>query len=114
MKIDSYFELSTIVTMKAFLIFNKSLNYIEILVSAIMLNLFDVFFIKKYYINQNESLSEETKDKNIRKLNQFRFNFKFLLIGLVINALWFLLISSNLKFHVIDESKLNYKVILIV
>ena len=108
MKIDSFFELSTIFTIKAFLIFHKSLNYMEILVSALVMNLFDVLFMKKYYINNEESLSEETKDKNIRKLNQFRFNLKFLLIGFVVNSLWFLFITNNLRFHVFDES-IKYK-----
>ncbi len=105
MKIDTFFELSTIVTIKAFLIFNRYLTFIEILVSAFVLNLFDVFFMKKYYIESDDSLSEETKDKNIRKLNQFRFNFKFLLIGFMINCLWFLIISNNLRFQFMDESK---------
>ena len=106
LKIDSFFELSTIITIKLLLIFNKSLNFLEVLTSAILLNLFDIFFTKKYYLNNDESLSEETKDKNIRKLNQFRFNFKFLLTGFIINGLWFLTISNNLRFHFLDESNL--------
>jgi len=106
LKIDSFFELSTIITIKLLLIFNKSLNFLEVLTSAILLNLFDIFFTKKYYLNNDESLSEETKDKNIRKLNQFRFNFKFLLTGYIINGLWFLMISNNLRFHFLDESNL--------
>lgn len=113
LKVDSFFELSTLLTIKFLLVFNKTMNFYQIFFSSIFLNLFDIYFMKKYYcISNNDSLEQETKNKNIRKLNEFIFNFKFLMIGYFTNFLWFLYISKNLRFFVFDESKIIYIILI--
>ena len=98
--------------MKLLTILCKNLSFVKITLTAIIFNLFDVYFVKKCYIS-NDSLDDiEIKDKKIRKINQFRNNFKFLLFGYIINSLWFLFILENLNFHIFDNCKIfnnNYK-----
>jgi len=102
--VSSLFEMKNFLTIKTLLIFNKNLNFFEILITAVLINIFEVYFIKKYYI-KSDLLGIEIKDKKLRKINQFKLNFHFLLYGYVLSSLWFSFIINKLEFYVFDESK---------
>jgi len=107
-KISSIFELNFAMTIKIIITFSKKLSFFQILISAIFINIFECYFIKNYY-TKNDSLGLEIKDKKLRKINQFKFNIKFLIIGFIINSIWFAKIFENLEFYIFDESKkLNF------
>ena len=103
-KISSIFELNFAMTIKIIITFSKKLSFFQILISAIFINLLECYFIKNYY-TKNDSLGLEIKDKKLRKINQFKFNLKFLIIGFIINSIWFAKIFENLEFYIFDESK---------
>lgn len=110
MRLQSYFEVSFICTMKLLLTFGKSLNYFEIILTAILLNLFEVRFIKNCYcrLNDEDYLDQGKNNQKLLLINRFRFDFKFLVLGYLINAAWLLYISKRFNFLVFDESKKFY------
>jgi hypothetical protein len=104
LKVSSIFETRNFITIKLLILFNKNFNFLEILVTSIVLNIFECFFIKKYYI-KNNLMGIEIKDKKLRKINQFKMNFKLLISGYLIATLWFSFVFNKLEFYFFDQSK---------
>jgi hypothetical protein len=101
-KIASIYELRNIVMIKLLIMLNKNFSFIQIVISSLLINFFDCVFIKKYYF-KDDILGIEIKDKKLRKMNQFKFSYKFLICGYIVNTVWFAFLYSNLDFHLIDE-----------
>ena len=57
--------------MKILLLFSKTMNYFEIIICAVVFNLFSSVFVKKVYI-RDEILGFEIKDKRLKRLNLFK------------------------------------------
>lgn len=106
-RVNSIFEMKNLMTIKMFVVLNKNLSFFEILISSLLITIFESFFIKKYYI-KSDLLGIEIKDKKLRKINQFKINFKFLLWGHIISTIWFSLIFNKLEFQIFDESKIIF------
>ena len=93
------------ITIKMLLLFNKSMNYFHMVITAIIYNLFATVFIKKAYI-RDESLGIEIKDKSLKRLNFFKTFFKYSIIGYIMNMFWFIYVYDRLEFYFLDDSKL--------
>ena len=65
--------------------------------------MFECYFKKVVYL-KNEFLGSEITNKNLRRINEFKFNFKLLSSGFLISTMWFYLICDRLQFHLIDDS----------
>jgi hypothetical protein len=102
-KIASIFEFRNLVLIKLIIVLNKNLNYVHIVTASFLLNYFDSILIKQYYM-KDDILGIEIKDKNLRKMNQFKFYYKFLICGYFINTVWFSYLYEKLDFNIIDES----------
>lgn len=100
--VSSLFEMKNFIVIKLFLIFQKNLNFVELIISSFLLNLSNTYFTKKYYINSN-LLGIEIKDKSLRKISQFKINLNFLIGCFIINNIWFSLIFDKLNFFIFDE-----------
>ena len=105
--LDAYFEICFCITFKIFLIFSKSLNFFELIITIIIINLFDIYYQKKYYINKFDLNQYIISNKKYRKINTFELNFKFLLFGFLLSSIWFLYIANKLNFYFFDEGKIN-------
>ena len=104
LKVSSIFETRNFISIKLLLVFNKNLSFLEIIVTSLILNVFECYFIKKYYIKSN-ILGIEINDKKLRKINEFKMSFKFLVIGYLISTIWFSFIFDKLEFYFFDQSK---------
>ena len=101
--LSSIFEMRILITLKLFIILNKKMNFFQLLISSIIVNMFECYFKKVVYL-KNDLLGAELTDKNLRRTKEFRFNFKLLSLGFLISTCWFYLICDRLEFHFIDDS----------
>ena len=103
-KICSLFEFKMLITIIIIIFFNKNMNFIEIFLFSLILNIFEIIFTKKLYINE-EYLGFEIRDRNLLKMNIFQSNFSLLIIGYFCNFiyLYYLNCSNKLNFELFDE-----------
>jgi hypothetical protein len=83
---------------------NKQLNFVQIVITSFIYNLFESLFIKKFYSNDS-LLGVEIKDSKLRKMNLFKYYYKSLIMGYLVTTIWFVYIYNRLEFHILDDSK---------
>ncbi len=93
------------ITVKILLLFSKKINYFEIIICAVVYNLFSSVFVKKVYI-RDEILGFEIKDKRLKRLNLFKTFLNYSIIGYILNSILFLYMYNKLEFYFLDDGKL--------
>lgn len=104
MHLSSLFEISTLMIVKFLILFSNSMTYIDIIILALSLNVFEVKFIKQLYVNE-EFLGNEIQNRSLCKVNIFKSNMIYLLIGYGVNSLILIIFYLNrkLSFQLFDD-----------
>ena len=106
LQLHSVFELKFLLLFKIMILFNKNMNFYELISLCLASNFWDSIFIKKNYINQNYFSLSNKIDRTIYKKFIFDSHKIFLIIGYICNSvlLIYLLNNKKLTFHIFDNT----------
>ena len=104
-QLNSDFELNFLVFMKLIVLFNKKMNFFEIILISINANLFQSIFIKKIHMKQYFYSLDGYIDKINYKIYIFESEFYFIICSFVITiiSLGYLLKNEKFSFYLFDE-----------
>ena len=103
-KVGSLFEIKMMTFLKAMIIMQKNIRFVEVIIFGFVFNVFQVKFIKGLYIN-DKFLGNEIENRKLFKVKSFCFDFSFLLYGYAINTLMliYFLFRNKLSFFLFDD-----------
>lgn len=84
-QLNSYFEFNFLLLTKFIVLFNKKMNFLEIILLSICANLFQSIYIKKIHMKQYFLTLDGFIDKRNYKLYIFESEIFFIIFGLSIN-----------------------------
>ena len=104
-QLNSDFELKFLIFLKLIILFNKKMNFIEIIIFAINANLFNSFFVKKMHLKQYFYTLEGYIDNITYKTYVFESEIYFIISGYVTNiiTLRYLLKKEKYSFYLFDD-----------
>lgn len=114
-QLNSYFEFNFLLLTKFIVLFNKKMNFLEIILLSICANLFQSIYIKKIHMKQYFLTLDGFIDKRNYKLYIFESEIFFIIFGLSINIfiLGYLLKKDKFYFYLFDDILIglgeNYK-----
>ena len=106
LQLYSIFELKFLLLFKIMILFNKNMNFYELILLCFVANFWDVIFIKKNYINQNYFSLSNKIDRVSYKKFIFDSYKTFLITGYISSSalLLYLLNNKKLAFHIFDNT----------
>ena len=104
-KLNSQFELNFLIFYKITILFNKKMNYFEIILISICANLFTSFFVKKIHMKQCIFSLDGYVDKFIYKITVFESEINFIIISFIVNIIFlgYLLKNEKFSFYLFDD-----------
>ena len=97
-KLNSQFELNFLIFYKITILFNKKMNYFEIILISICANLFTSFFVKKIHMKQCIFSLDRYVNKFIYKITVFESEINFIIISFIVNIIFLGYSVKNEKF----------------
>ena len=104
-QLNSDFELNFLIFLKLLILFNKKMNFIEIILMSLNANLFTSFFTKKMHLKQYFYTLDAYIDKRFYKIYVFESEIIFIFFGFMINffSFGFLLKKEKFAFYLFDD-----------
>ena len=94
----STFELNYLIYLKLIIVFNKNMNYFEILMITLCAAMFESIFIKKMHVNQYYYSLDGNINKKAYKVHVFESELGLIVIGIICNILSLMNLLKNKKF----------------
>ena len=104
-QLNSIFELNFLIYLKLILLFNKKMNFIEILLIVLNATIFDCIFIKKMHVTQYYFSLDGNINKKEYKTYIFESEIYFIVFGFICNiySLNYLMKHKKLCFYIFDD-----------
>ena len=104
-KLNSTFELNFLIFLKLTVLFNKKMNFFEIILFSISANLFTSFFVKKIHMKQCIFSLDGYINKYIYKISVFESETNFIIFGFVVNIIFlrYLIKNEKISFYLFDD-----------
>ena len=103
-QLNSDFELNFLILLKITILFNKKMNFFEIIFFSLCANLFKSFFVKKIHMKQCIYSLDGYINKYIYKISVFESEINFIIIGFVLNIIFlsYLFKNEKISFYLFD------------
>jgi hypothetical protein len=104
-QVNSIFELSYIINLKFIILFNKNMNFYEIITLTLCASLFESIFIKKMHVKQYYYTLDGIVNKITYKVYVFESEINLIICGFVCNIVFLLYLFRNQKlcFYIFDD-----------
>ena len=104
-QVNSIFELNFIVNLKLIIMFNKNMNFYEIIILTLCATLFESVFIKKMHVSQYYYTLDGIVNKITYKVYVFESEINLIICGFVCNIVFLLYLLKNKKlcFYIFDD-----------
>ena len=97
-KLNSDFELNYLIFLKIIILFNRKMNYFEIIIFSLCANSFQSIYVKKMHVKQYFFTLDGYIDKLSYKIYVFESEILFIIFGFIINFLSFVYLVKKNKF----------------